>query len=69
MLMKALGHSINHGLGLIKAQPSSRPEVLLLPLFHLAAIVFMMSSVTTKWSCRGDATAPWGYSFTREFTT
>lgn len=69
MVMKALGHSTYHGLGLIKARPLSRPEALLLPLFYLAAIVFMMSSVTNKCSCRGDATAPWGHSFTREFTT
>lgn len=69
MLMKALGHSTYHGLGLIKHQPLSRPEVLPLVLFYLAAIVCMMSSVTNKWSCRGDATVPWGHSFTREFTT
>lgn len=67
--MKALGHSTYHGLGLIKALPLYRPEVLLLPLFHLAAIVFTMSSVTNKWSCRGDATVAWGYSLTRQFIT
>lgn len=68
--MKALGHS-TYELGLFKAQPLSRPEVLLLLLllFHLAAIVFVMSSVTNKWSFRGDATTAWGYSLTREFTT
>lgn len=69
MLLKALGHSTYHGLGLIKPQLLSRSEVLPLVLFYLAAIVFMMSSVTNKWSCRGDATAPWGHSFTREFMT
>lgn len=38
--MKALGHSTYHGLGLIKAQPLSRPEVLLLLLFLLSCYCF-----------------------------